>query len=67
MAPAVHMRTTGSGRVVALWVLAEHDVAAVARVLGAHRLLDAAERRRLARLRLPGARRRFLGGRLLAR
>ena len=67
MQPTTLPHRPGSGRVAELWVLPEHDVAAVDRALDGDRLLGSAERQQLARLALPGARRRFRGGRLLAR
>ncbi|MFF5160932.1 4'-phosphopantetheinyl transferase family protein [Streptomyces sp. NPDC000348] len=50
-----------------LWTLPERQVPELARRLGGLDLLSDRERARHDRLRTPGARRRFLGGRLLCR
>ncbi|MCK8679984.1 4'-phosphopantetheinyl transferase family protein [Streptomyces lichenis] len=50
-----------------LWLLPEYAVDGFAAALGGARLLTAAERAALARRPAPGARRRFLGARLLCR
>ncbi|MFF0359393.1 4'-phosphopantetheinyl transferase family protein [Streptomyces fungicidicus] len=50
-----------------LWTLPEDQVSELARRMGGLGLLSAEERARHGRLRTPGARRRFLGGRLLCR
>jgi 4'-phosphopantetheinyl transferase len=50
-----------------LWLLPEHAVDAFAARHGGPELLTAAERELLARRRTPGARRRYLGARVLSR
>lgn len=52
---------------VDLWTLPEPRVAQLAARLGGLELLTSEERGRYERLRRPGSRRRFLGGRLLSR
>ncbi|GII86764.1 hypothetical protein Ssi03_47540 [Sphaerisporangium siamense] len=54
-------------REAGVWLLAESEVDALADAAPPERVLSAGERDRVARLRAPGARRRSLGARLLAR
>ncbi|NEB03413.1 4-phosphopantetheinyl transferase [Streptomyces sp. SID13726] len=58
---------TPDTKVIDLWTLAEHRVPGLTARLGGAELLGREERERFARLRRQASRRRFLGGRLLAR
>ncbi|GGP85049.1 4'-phosphopantetheinyl transferase family protein [Streptomyces calvus] len=65
--PLTGGRAPREATVADLWTLPEHRVAELADRSGGSALLTPQERRRHRRLRTSGARRRFLGGRLLCR